>query len=393
MTDVALLVLFVLGLGAGLAANAYLVTALIAVVRFRRRVGRSDDDAGLHPPVTVLKPLCGHDYDLLENLRSFCVQDFRVYQIVFGVRSESDPAVAVVERVMAEFPDRDITLVVDAGLVGSNFKVSNLVNMRKAAKHPLLVIADSDMRVEPHYLATIAHAFRDPRVGAVTCLYTGRSSGSFASSLGCMFVNEWFLPSVLVSGLLQDVAFCLGATMSVRGEVLDALGGFESLADVIADDYELGKRVRDLGYKVMLSSYVVANPIHEPSLRTLLARELRWARTIRTVRPGGYRFSFIMNSITVAGIGWGFSDLSLDLEPTEYVVPLTALGLRVVLHYLVNIAFGIRRSGPVWMIPIRDILSFAIWLASYAGRRVTWRNESFDVRPDGRMIANEAWEG
>ena len=386
MLHAVLIVLSGLAIALSLAASAYVLAAFIGIRGFRRlREGRRPP-AGF-PPMTVLKPVCGFDFELYQNLRSFCVQDYPEYQVIIGVLAADDPAVPVINKIIAELAGRDIALVVDPTVHGTNLKVANLINMFPAVKHDIVVVADSDMRVGPDYLATIAQDFLDPGVGAVTCLYRGVSRNGLLSQLACLHINEWFLPSVLVSGLLQEIRFCFGATMAIRRAILEKAGGFRSLASVLADDYMTGKFAHDQGYGVRLSPYVVDNIVHEPSFAALFNHELRWARTIRSLSPGGYRFLFLVNTISVATIAFAINALTLGIGPVGLAVIALALALRLGLHQVVSADLQVPSPAPFWMIPLRDAMSFVVWVASFLGREVQWRHEQLLLRPDGRIVA------
>jgi len=375
-------------LAASLGGIVYLVAAVRSVAAFSRRRGEEPADAP--PPVTVLKPVCGLEYGLYENLRSFCDQDYSEFQVVFGVRDPDDPAIPVIRRVIDEFPGRDAVLVVDGRVVGGNLKVSNLANMFPAARHDLLVIADSDMRVDRNYLRAVAAPFGDPRVGAATCLYSGTPSPGLPSALGAIYVNDWFFPSVLVALAIQELRFCLGSTMAVRRDALAAIGGFEALAPYLADDYMLGNLVARRGYEVRLCPYVVECIVSEPGFGSLFARELRWARTVRACRPVGYAFSVIGNgAVSLAG---------LFLLVTRFgilgaALLALAIALRVVLHGRVRSAVRVPPPATPWLIPVRDLLCLAIWAASFRSRGVIWKNWRLAVRPDGRFPPNGAETG
>ncbi len=371
-----------IALGLALASLAYLLLALFATQRFGRRPA---PPAGPTPPVTILKPVCGLDWELYENLRSFCLQDYPEYQVIFGVADRNDPAVAVVERLIREFPDLDLSLVIEARTVGSNRKVCNLINMYPQARHDLLNIADSDMRVSADYLVAVMGAFADPAVGAVTCLYTGTPRGGIASRLGAAFINEWFGPSVLVALTFQKLNFCFGATMAVRRDVLERIGGFNRLAQSLADDYLLGNLVSALGYKVALAPYLVENIVHEPGLSALFHHELRWARTVRTVQPIGYSLSFVTYALPVAL-------LVFALWPSVWVagaVVAAATGLRVLLHFVVRRRLALKGPARPWLVPFRDCAGFAVWAASFLGREVSWREQRFFVHSDGNLSSKE----
>lgn len=365
---------------ASLFSLAYVAFALVQV----RAFGRLRERPAAGPPVTILKPLRGGEPGLYENLRSFCEQDYPVFQVVFGVRDASDPAVGVVERLVADLPGRDLCLVVSDRAVGLNAKASNLSNMSGAAKYDLLVVADSDMRVERTYLARVVGPLADPAVGVVTCLYSGRSEGGTWAALGAMFINEWFLPSVLVARAFRPGRFCFGATMAVRRDALEATGGFAALASYLADDYVLGALMNQRGLRVALSSYLPENRVSEPSLAALFSHELRWARTVRTVQPSGYVMSFLTYSLVLSG---GYLLVSSPGIVGAVVVG-AALALRLAVHYTVRASLGIAEPARPWLVPLRDALCFVVWAASFWGRTVRWRGRTFSVDSDGRLWAN-----
>lgn len=341
----------------------------------------------VQPAVTVLKPLhC--DEPLLEPaLASLCVQDYPDYQIVFGVQDRSDPALAAAGRVQARFPNTDITVVIDPTPHGTNGKVGNLINMLPAAKHDLLVIADSDLHVAPDYLARLAAALAEPGVGLVTTLYAGLpASGRLAARLAATQITHGFLPGALLARAMgrQD---CLGATMALRQDTLARSGGLQALADHLADDQVLGRRVRALGLAVRLAHTVPATTAPETTLAALWAHELRWARTIRALVPGPFAASILqyplfwaMLAIPLArGAVWSWgvflvawviraaAALSVDraLEPLLSGIPADP-----------DSPGGLAFACPVWLFPLRDLISVAVMLASYAGRRVEWRGQT-----------------
>jgi ceramide glucosyltransferase len=361
-----------------LVSVAYSVLALLLVVSYR---GARESAHTFTPAVTLLKPLCGLEPGLLECLRSFCEQDYPDYQIVFGVRVANDPAVPVIERLRQEYPHRDLALVVDGRLHGSNRKMSNLANMVGAARHDILVISDSDVRVARDYLRTVVAPFEDRKVGAVTCLYTGTPAGGLPSVLGAMFINDWFLPAVLVSVALSKLNFCFGQTMAIRRDVLDALGGFRGLAPYLADDYMLGKLVSDRGFEVRLAEAGVENVFSDSSLVPILRRELRWSRTYRTLRPVGYAFSFLTDTTALSLLYLLVSAGS----PLGVSLFAATVALRVGLHAAVRRQFKATGDDSFWLVPIRDLLCFAIRVVSFLGRRVEWKGETFVVLASGRL--------
>ncbi len=373
--------IFYIAFGLFACSVGYVLVAVLRALMFRRRVANAPLADGA-TPVTVIKPICGTEVELLENLRSFCSQDYGEYQVLFGVRSAIDPAIPFVRQVIEEFPDRDMELVVSDRIIGPNYKISNVANMAERAKHDILVISDSDMRVDPHYLKAVVAPFARDEIGAATCLYSGHARGGIASRLAAMFVNDWFLPSALIPEGLAEQKYCFGATMAVRHRVLEEAGGFRALANFLADDYMLGKFVTDCGYRIALIPCIVANVMHERSIQSIFQHELRWARTIRSVQPVGYAASAITEILPIsilAGIAAWMTGMSAGWVAAPIAL---ALGLRVVLHRAVSTA-GATRSP--WLIPIRDMLSLAVRISSYFGRRVTWRENAFTVMDDNRI--------
>ena len=365
---------------ASLGGSAYTLLAASAVRRFvRLPAGR----AAASPPVTVLKPLHGAEAELYGNLRSFCAQLYPRFQIIFGVRDETDPAIAVVRRLVAELPDVDIALVVDSRVEGNNFKVSNLENMVALAKHDIFVIADSDMHVKPDYLTEVTAPLAESGNGLVTCLYRGRPVAGACSRLGAMFINHGFLPSALIGERLRPGDGCFGATMALRRDIYVAIGGFARLRDQLADDYALGAAVRRIGKRVVLSPYLVDTVSSEASLGALLRHELRWARTIRSIAPVGFAASFITHGFMlalIAALAGGFA------APTLAVLGI-ALACRFVMVRIVDRALKLPVT-PLWLVPVRDMLSFWVFIVSFLGNRVAWRDNTFRIAADGRLVAN-----
>jgi len=368
-------------LGGALAALAlggagYCLLALHAVRRF---AGMQTPIPGERPAVSVLKPLAGGDPELYDNLRSFLEQDWPSVQLVCGVADAADPAVATVERLRRDLPGRDIALVVDGRRHGGNAKVGNLINMLDSARHDILVIADSDMRVGRDYLAAVVTHLLQPGIGLVTCLYRGRPKPDLWSRLGALQINAGFVPQVLVGHLTGAREGCYGATMALKRETLARLGGFAALADHLADDWLLGEKVRALGQRVALSPYLVDDILFEPDLATLFAHERRWARTIRLLAPWGQLGSIVTHPLPLAllalllgGGGWALTALA------------AALTGRLALVYGASRAFGVAPPA-AWLVPVRDLLSFAVWIACWFGSTVSWRGEHYHVGADGRL--------
>lgn len=379
-----------LAIAIGVVSLFYLAFALYRLHRTLPRLTGAFAEYDPPPGVSILKPICGNDPELLDNLRSFCTQDYPEFQIILGIRDHDDPALPIIEQLVAEHPGQDIQLIINDRLWGSNYKVSNLINLYPAAKHPVLLVADSDMRVRPDYLRRVVGAFRDTRVGAATCLYHGTPLGGWVSRLGTLFINEWFLPSVVVASVMGRLRYCFGATMAVRRDALEAIGGFQALANYLADDYMLGRLISDQGFRIKLAPCVVENIIEEPSLRALLLHELRWARTMRTVQPWGYGFSWITDTVPVTML----SGLAIDLLggplALACAVPLTALLLRLWQHKATARLLGTENGSGLLELLIRDWLTLLIRLFSYTGRNVHWRKYDFSVNRAGQLGPGES---
>jgi ceramide glucosyltransferase len=358
-------------------AWAYLFGSTVAALCFARR--RIVAPAA-RPPVSVLKPLHGAEPGLYENLRSFVDQDYPQAQVVLGVRHSADAALPIARALMRNRPDRDIELVVNPRATGSNLKVANLENMLPAARHDIIVLADSDMRVDRHYLAAVTAQLQNPRTGLVTCLYKGAPLGGLWSQFGAMHINYGFLPNALLGEMLGTGGGCFGATIALRREVLERIGGFARIRDELADDHRLGDAVRELGLATVLSPYVVENRLAEPSPASLWRHELRWARTVRAMAPFGFAGSVVTHTIVLAALAAvtsGFSAAACWLVLVSCLLRWASAGIiaRV-------LALPI---GGLWLLPLRDVLSFAVFLGSFCGRSVLWRDQLFRVEPGGRM--------
>ncbi|MGN8107527.1 bacteriohopanetetrol glucosamine biosynthesis glycosyltransferase HpnI [Paraburkholderia sp. 22098] len=379
-----------------------------------------------HAGVSVLKPLCGAEPRLYENLRTFCEQRYTNFQLVLGVCSPDDPAIAVVRRLQAAYPLLDIELAIDTRVHGSNLKVSNLMNMVERARHDVIVIADSDIAVRADYLESVAAPLADPRIGVLTCLYAAQGVGGFWPRVGALFVNEWFAPSVRVAHMAGSRRFGFGATLALRRATLERIGGFEALKNCLADDYWLAEHVRALGLQTVLSRVMVATDVTEPTFAELWQRETRWLRTIRSVNPLGFAFLFITFPVPwlVAGacltavfatganggpFGWG--------SLVGAAGTMAGLAARLMLH-LRAARHGIALRCPFpgetadslgrafWrdlpLLPLRDTLLLSQWLAAAFGSHVTWRGTRVRVgssrstartRPLRSMDVMEASDG
>jgi len=332
------------------------------------------------PSVTILKPLHGAEPDLYAHLASFCLQDYpSPVQIVFGVADPADPAVAIVRNLVAEFPDRDLALVNSSRRHGANAKVSNLINMQSQARHEVLVIADSDIAVPRDYLTTVAAILDQPGVGLVTCLYCGAATSGIWSRLSAAAIDYHFLPNVLIGLKLGLATPCFGSTIALTKATLAKLGGLQSVVDQLADDYALGMAVRRAGLKVAVPPLIVTHVCAEQSARELLLHEIRSARTIRAVDPLGYAGLAITHAFPLALLGVILGGLT----PAAGLVPV-ALACRFALQAELHRRF-LLRDAYFWLGPIRDVLSFVVFVASFFGRRVEWRGRRYGLAADNRL--------
>jgi len=298
------------------------------------------------------------------------------------VQSVDDPAVAVVDRLIREFPHLALRLVVDERAIGPNRKASNLANLVRQAKHDIFILADADMRVDPAYIRAVVASLEERMVGLVTCLYCGVGRRGIASQLNVMFINEWFLPAALVGARIERLCHAFGATIACRRDTLRAIGGFDAVANYLADDYMLGWLASRRGLRVALAPYLVENVVAERDLRSLFFHELRWARTLRTVRPVSYFCSLLTYGIPVSLIWAGVG--------TAGRMALLAAGMHIGLRCLVRAQLyrSLKRRVPwseTWLVPVRDTASFILGVLSFFGHTVRWHDEPFRVRRDGRL--------
>ena len=365
----------------GLCGSAFAVVSARWAVACLTRSPADEPDARLSPGVSLLKPLHGAEDGLRENLESFCSQRYAgPVQIVLGVRGSDDPAVEVVRDLQRCHPEQDIQLVTDARVHGENRKVSNLINMAHAPRHEVVVVSDSDIRVGPDYLEQVVARLHRPEVGFVTCLYTGQDVGSLWSRLASMGIDYQFLPNVAAGLRLGMAQPCFGATVAVRRRVLEQVGGFEALRDQLADDYDLGRAIRGAGYRGEVAAIAVSHLCAERSLVELWRHEKRWARTIRMIDPWG----FLGQGLTYATAWTLVGCVLTGLQPVAVAALLASLSARLYLVHCVDGATGARVKA-AWLLPLRDIFSFAVFLSASFGRTVVWRGRRFRIGPDGAL--------
>ncbi len=375
-----------LATGIGVSLAFYLVGYYSARNFFahpQRANGHDKEDAAF-PGVTILKPLKGLDIDLYENLASFCRQDYPKFQLVFGVADADDPAVLVVRQLQTDCPSVAIDLVIDGRVCGSNYKISNLHNMYRAARHEVIVIADSDIRVGPDYLRRLVPSLEEPHVGLVTCLYRAANTGGLPTLVESLFINTDFAPMVLVARVVEKPSYAFGATMALRRSVLDAIGGFLPLANYLADDYHLGNRIAERGYRLALSDLVVETVLAVGGWRRLLDHQLRWARTYRNCRPGGY-----FGSIFTHGTLWATLNLLYnDFSPIACAAAALLCAARIATSGAIANRYlhAPLRWYEALLVPLKDLFISAVWVLCFLGDTVHWSGHEFRVLNDGQMV-------
>jgi ceramide glucosyltransferase len=357
---------------------AYYLLCLASAVRFLRDRKKAVRNVRPAQAVSILKPLRGTDPEMYESFRSHCLQDHPDYEMIFGVSDTADPAIELVKRLQREFPQREIRLVVCRETLGANIKVSNLAQMVREARYETLIVNDGDIRVPPDYLRRVLAPLADSEVGMVTCLYRGVANETLGSRLESLGISTDFCPGVLVARLLEGIKFGLGATLAFRRSDLEAIGGFAAIADYIADDYELGKRIAALGRKIELSDVVVETFLPHYTAGIFFAHQLRWARTIRDSRFWGY----VGMGITF-GLPWAILTLLLA-RGAAWAWGLLAVtaGMRaaVAIYPAEKVLHDRQTMRLLPLIPLRDITAMIVWLISFAGHSVSWRGDSFRLR-------------
>ncbi|MGC2367080.1 MAG: glycosyltransferase [Candidatus Sulfotelmatobacter sp.] len=382
---IGLILYFVLGVAlAGTISSAvFLGLALVGVIRFRSDAQtqlRSILDEGHPPPVSVLKPVHGLEARLKENIESFFRQDYPVYEILFAADEADDPALDVVREVCARYPQIRSRVLV-TGTPWPNPVVYSFHCMAEAAAHEILVTTDSDVEVGPRYLREIVPPLLDPKVGMVTCLYRGKNAAGFFSGLTAIGMSVEMTAGVLVANLLEGMKFGLGPTTAVRKESLASIGGYTALQGYIAYDFAIGNLMAKTGYRVVLSGHVIDHVVNQKSFRRMWQNQLRWAQTTRYSRPKGHFGSGLIFAMPYGILGlisagllghWGFGALLLGVAVLNRLAEAWLVGWMAVRDPQV-------RRAP-WLYPLRDLLGFLVWFASYLNLRYVWRDSRFELK-------------
>ena len=360
----------------------YYALAILAALRFFGRE-RARVLPEYTPSVSLLKPVRGLDFGSYENFASFCRQEYPDYEILFAVNDDADRAVPVIQRIISEFPERKIRLFVGAEHLGTNRKVNKLARLAREAEHDVLVLTDGDVRVEPHYLREVVAPLADRKVGAVTSFYRGIAEKNLGAAIEAVGASSDFFAGVLMAEWTEGITFALGASIATTREWLRKMGGFEAIADTLADDYELGHRIAKAGGEVVLSREAVWTMYPAQTLRSFWDHQVRWARTVRLCRPLSY-----MGLLFTQGLPWVL--VAALVAPWRWVAVaylLAYLILRFAMAWTVGI-WGVGDevlSRKFWLVPLRDAIHFVIWLASFGSSRIRWGSIEYVIR-QGRMV-------
>ncbi len=361
-----------------------LVYCVLILVATRQFLSTRLPASGDQPPVSILKPLCGHDDGLEENLRSFFVQDYPEYEVLLGVHRVDDPAVPVAEKIMREFSGKiSARLIVTGESPIPNAKAFSLNRMVREARHDLLVMSDSDVRVKPNLLSHLAREFQEQRIGLISCPYLAVPGESLWSRLEAIGMNTELLGGVLVARMLEGMRFALGCTVAVRRSVLEDMGGFGYLQEFLAEDFVIGHRAAELGHGVLLSSQVIEHRIGSQAMMNNLGHRLRWARSTRRSRPAGY-----WGQIFTYPLPWALL-LCLVYHAAWPAVLLTlvlrSLAAAATAHYVLHDPVTQKQW---WLLPLQDVIGFLVWISGFGGDTIVWRDRKCTVLRDGRLHVN-----
>jgi len=330
-----------------------------------------------YQPVSILKPLKNTDPEMYQCFRSHCQQEYSTYEIIFGVSESDDPVIELVERLKGEFPERDIRLVYCSKTLGSNVKVSNLVQMLPYARYEYIIVNDSDIRVPRDYLRSVLSPLRDPEIGLVTCPYRGIANNSLGSKLESLGISTDFFPGVLVARTIEGIKFGLGSTLAFRRRELDVMGGFAAIVDYLADDYEIGRRIAGFGMNIELSDAIVDSLLPRYSMKGFFDHQLRWARTVKNVRPWGY-----FGMVITFGLTWAVLTLVLA-GGAPWALALFAITAVLRLGVAAYVRGKVLREANtrlLWWLPVRDLLALCVWVISLTGDTVIWRGTTYRLK-------------
>ncbi|MFB3814085.1 MAG: bacteriohopanetetrol glucosamine biosynthesis glycosyltransferase HpnI [Terriglobales bacterium] len=369
------------------ACTVFLLLIIVAALRRRRTAAPLPPHVDHYPPITLLKPLCGMEPRLEENLESFFRQDYPRFQLVFGARQKNDPALEVVQTLSRRHPHVPVEIVLSGEPDRPNAKVCSLEKMMGAARFDYLVISDSDVHVTPDYVRRVIEPLLDPRVGLVTCLYRGVPTGGLWSRLEALGMSVEMTSGVIVADMFEGMRFALGPTMALRRDVLDAIGGFSVLADYCADDYVIGEKVFESGRQVVLSPHVIEHVVLNRSFRDSVLHQVRWMKSTRFSRPKGHVGSGLTFAMPFGLLG-GLTGLAVGQVGIGLALLAWAFLNRCLMAVIAGgcVVADARSVLHCWLYPMRDLMGFGFWVASFLGTTIVWRKERYQLQPGGRMV-------
>ena len=361
-----------------------LVYCVLILLATRRFLSADLPAPGNEPAISVLKPLCGHDEGLEENLRSFFEQDYPEFEVLFAVHREDDPAAALAEKIMSEYSGKvKARLIVTGESPIPNAKAFSLNRLVREASHELLVMSDSDVRVSPGLLTHLARELQEPGVGLITCPYRAVAGSSLWSRLEAIGMNTELLGGVLVARMLEGMRFALGCTVAVRRSVLNDMGGFGYLQEFLAEDFVIGQRAAEMGHNVLLSSCVIEHRIGSQGMKNNLGHRLRWARSTRRSRPAGSWGQVFTYPLPWALLLWACYG---EAWPAVLLTLILRGGAAAATAYYVLRDPLFRKQW--WLLPFQDVLGFLVWIGGFLGDTIVWRDRKCTVLRDGRLHVN-----
>lgn len=365
----------------------YLLSLYCVIAYFRRGRKASTPAVPFMPAASIVKPVRGLDYGAYENFASFCRLDYPEYEIIFAVSDPSDPVIAVIEKLRADFPENSIRLITKVPRVGTSDKVNNLCQLALNAKYDFMVMSDSDVRVEPDYLKQVMASFADREVGVVTAFYRSQSAGNVASNLDALGMYMDSAPAALVAEKIEGrLGFAFGWTMATSKKHLAEIGGWEAMANHHSEDFELGRRIAERGHRVVLMAEPVSMVFAKETLAEYFHRELRWSIALKSARPSGYRAMLFTHGLPWAVVG-AAAGLSIGSMPLAAFYLLAYLLLRIATTWLTGMwGLGDRSLYKmIWLVPVRDAISFIVWVAGFFSERIVWRGLEYRMQ-DGQLI-------
>jgi ceramide glucosyltransferase len=368
-----------------LGGSVYAVLCVLTAIWFQIRKRPAAPALPTWPPVTILNPVHGLEKNQGENLRSTCIQDYPEFQVVFSIQEPGDPAIPLLRDIQKEFGPERVTVVIENRRPGTNGKINNMAGGLPHARHEVLVISDSDVRLQPDYLKTIVAPFADPQIGCVCTLYKAACADSWYEKLELLSLNADFMPSVIFANVTGASNFCLGASAALRRSTLDEIGGLEDLADYLVEDYEMGRRIWTAGKKIAVLPYLVDTMVDLKNPSQWWGHQVYWDQNTRAARPGAFFATVLIRSVPFALL---YAALRL-FDKTGVTVLAAASAIRIttaaaVMGWALRDREGLRN---VLFLIIRDLAALVSWFLAFTKRTTVWRGTEFILTRDGRLVA------